>query len=121
MAFKAASRCIPQAVRWSASRQVIDRQHLTGSGEPPSATASWLLSMSAKSFAVSEEIPMAGMSSTTATVRPSVSHTIQRCFGAFRTVYLMEVKSSSEFSFLTNQVGFELKHPTLSGFRFNLF
>ena len=39
---------------------------------------------------------MAGMSSTMATSRLSVSHTIQRCFGALLTVYLIEVKARIE-------------------------
>jgi hypothetical protein len=39
---------------------------------------------------------MAGMSSTTATVRLTVSHTIQRCFGALLTVYLIVVKARIE-------------------------
>ena len=59
---------------------------------------SWLLSMSANSFAVSADRPMAGRSSTTATARFSVSHTIQRCFGAFLTEYLIQVKTTARLS-----------------------
>ena len=76
----------------SAGRRGRQPERFPGSGSPSAATFSWLLSMSANSFAVSAEIPMAGASSTTATARPFVSQTIQP-FVTFLTVYLTTRKA----------------------------
>jgi hypothetical protein len=71
--------------------EIRARYRLLGLGSS-AVTSSWLLSMSANSFAVSAEMPIAGTSSTTATLRLFVSQTIQP-FVTFLTLYLIVRKA----------------------------